>query len=168
MLHDSGQLCYSFFLPFSFDERLRDINMSWLVVFEFIQKALSSFGLELDFHKPCDFAVGNRKICGNSSRRGLHGTLIHGTILLSSDVWRFPRYLNHPSDEPEYRRGRGHTEFVTTLEQLGVYVSRSRLIEEILKSIGNHEMVKLPGRLSAAARDLIVVKYSRDEWNLKM
>jgi lipoate-protein ligase A len=168
VLHDKGQVCYSFFLPYYMDERLRDINDSWLVVYEYLQKALASFNIELQFHRPCDFACGNRKISGNSSRRGTHGALLHGTILLNSNVWLFSRYLRHPSDEPDYRKGRAHTEFVTTLDALGISISPEEVFELLKSSIGRSVSLKPAHRLVAAARDLVVVKYSRDEWNLRM
>ena len=35
--------------------------------------------------------------------------------MISNDLTLIDRYLKHPSKEPEYRRGRPHTAFVTTL-----------------------------------------------------
>ena len=40
------------------------------------------------------------------------------SILVSADVSLMERYLKHPPREPEYRKGRRHSEFVTNLATL--------------------------------------------------
>jgi len=67
-----------------------------------------------------DLAVGDRKIGGSCIYR-TKGLLLYGTTLLvDPELSLLKRYLPHPPREPEYRRGRSHAEFVTSLAELGL------------------------------------------------
>jgi lipoate-protein ligase A len=73
-------------------------------------------------HKPIetkgftDLTIGNRKFSGNSQRRRLRHLMFHGTILLHLDLSRVERYLRFPSKQPEYRKSRGHGDFIMNLK----------------------------------------------------
>jgi lipoate-protein ligase A len=62
-----------------------------------------------------DLAIGDRKVYGNSQRRGRRALLHHGTILYDFDHGLMDRFLRLPVRRPAYRRNRDHLAFVTNL-----------------------------------------------------
>lgn len=73
-----------------------------------------------------DLALNGLKVGGGCIYRK-RGLLFYSTTLLfDPDIDKIERYLLHPPREPDYRRGRTHSEFVTSL----VNVADSRGIEE--------------------------------------
>lgn len=78
-----------------------------------------------------DITIGNRKILG-SSMRNTHGCLIYHAVLnVSEDPGLFEKYLRHPRREPDYRTGRSHSEFVTSLKAEGYELTPGVLIPAI-------------------------------------
>jgi lipoate-protein ligase A len=66
-----------------------------------------------------DLAVGDRKLGGSCIWR-TRGLLSYATtVLVRPDIDLMERYLPHPPREPEYRRGRSHRDFVTSVAALG-------------------------------------------------
>ncbi|MBB3185907.1 lipoyl protein ligase domain-containing protein [Microbacter margulisiae] len=66
-----------------------------------------------------DISYGNRKISGSSIYRSRNTLLYHAVINVSESASTFEKYLKHPSKEPDYRLGRSHSEFVTSLREIG-------------------------------------------------
>lgn len=62
-----------------------------------------------------DITIGNRKILGSSMRRVNDKLVYHAVVNLGEDPSIFGRYLLHPRREPDYRAGRSHSEFVTSI-----------------------------------------------------
>ncbi|MBS1262707.1 MAG: Lipoate-protein ligase A [Calditrichaeota bacterium] len=65
-----------------------------------------------------DLAVAGRKIAGSAVYRAKDLFYYAVTLLVNPDLSLIPRYLPHPPREPDYRRGRGHLEFITTLRDI--------------------------------------------------
>lgn len=64
-----------------------------------------------------DLAIGDQKIGGSCIYR-VPGLIYYSTTLLvDPDIDLVERYLEHPPREPEYRRGRPHREFMTSLKE---------------------------------------------------
>jgi lipoate-protein ligase A len=91
---------------------------------------LAGFGLAGVQHGTSDVAVGDRKISGNAQARRWRALLVHGTLLVDFDFNLAETVLLHPPREPEYRRGRGHRDFLVTLRELGIKADR-RSIENV-------------------------------------
>lgn len=66
-----------------------------------------------------DVCVGERKLAGSSLRLWQGRVLFQVSLLVDADVSLLDRYLPAPSRAPEYRRGRPHREFVTTMRAAG-------------------------------------------------
>ena len=66
-----------------------------------------------------DITIGNRKILGSSMRKVNDKLVYHAVLNLGEDPAIFGRYLRHPGREPEYRAGRSHSEFVTSMAAEG-------------------------------------------------
>lgn len=64
-----------------------------------------------------DLVMENRKIGGSCvwRTRGLFYYTV--SLLVNPNLDLLPLYLKHPPREPEYRQGRSHLEFVTSLER---------------------------------------------------
>ena len=73
-----------------------------------------------------DLAIGDRKISGNSQRRGRQALLHHGTILYDFNPELMQRYLKDAPRQPAYRAGRSHLNFVTN-----VSVTRDAIVQAI-------------------------------------
>ncbi len=66
-----------------------------------------------------DIAIDNKKIAGSSIYRNKKGLLYHAVLNLGEASDTFEKYLKHPTKEPDYRNGRSHSEFVTSLREIG-------------------------------------------------
>lgn len=101
---------------------------------------LSKLGIEnLSSKGISDLSIGGKKIMGSSMY--LKGDLLfyHAVINVSEDVSKISKYLKHPSKEPDYRKGRSHDEFVTSLHKEGYLVDNKevmRCVESALSRLG--------------------------------
>ena len=66
-----------------------------------------------------DLAIGERKIAGTSVFRRRLILFYQASVLVANDPAEFERYLTYPAQEPDYRSGRGHQAFCTTLHAAG-------------------------------------------------
>ncbi len=88
-----------------------------------------------------DITIGNRKILGSSMRKVSDRLVYHAVLNLGEDPAIFSRYLRHPGREPDYRAGRSHSEFVTSvaaegyrLEPADVISMLQRRLQEVMTS----------------------------------
>jgi len=87
-----------------------------------------------------DLAVDDRKLGGSCVHR-MRGMMYYSTTLLLDPAWPLmDRYLPHPPREPDYRRGRPHRQFLTSLRELGAMDTRrawlARLQEALAPRVG--------------------------------
>jgi len=78
-----------------------------------------------------DIAISGKKILGSAIYRSKEALLYHAVLNLGEPSVTFERYLKHPSKEPDYRQGRSHTEFVTSLKEKGYTKSYHHLENEL-------------------------------------
>jgi len=84
----------------------------------YIIEALQSLGIQhVNQQGHSDVCLGNCKILGSSMYRKKDLLFYTASLMITNDVHEIDRYLKHPSKEPDYRQGRLHTEFVTTIHQ---------------------------------------------------
>lgn len=66
-----------------------------------------------------DIAIGQMKILGSAMHRKPKTVFYHGVLNVAEPVESFDALLKHPSREPNYRQGRSHKAFVTSLKAAG-------------------------------------------------
>jgi lipoate---protein ligase len=66
-----------------------------------------------------DLAIRGKKIVGTSLYRTRLVLFYQASLLVSNDIGVFTRYLAMPAKVPEYRAGRSHEEFCTTIAREG-------------------------------------------------
>jgi lipoate-protein ligase A len=105
----------------AYPANLKRFASQWIIpIGEAVVRALQRVGVEGAAVRGLgDVAIGDRKILGASLYANREVALYQGSLLVDSDLSLIPAYLPHPSREPDYRRGRSHLEFVTTLRRTG-------------------------------------------------
>lgn len=66
----------------------------------------------LDQNGISDITLEGKKIAGTSIYRSRNYLMYQASILVDAKIGLIERYLAHPSKEPEYRKGKPHSEFV--------------------------------------------------------
>ncbi|HKK67541.1 MAG TPA: hypothetical protein VJ946_04990 [Bacteroidales bacterium] len=74
-----------------------------------------------------DLSVDNIKIAGSAIYRSREHLFYHMVLNIHEDINLIDRYLLHPEREPDYRKGRRHSEFVTNLHTLGYRYSTKEI-----------------------------------------
>jgi len=62
-----------------------------------------------------DISIGDKKILGSAIFRNTVSVFYHAILNVSEDISLISKYLKHPKREPDYRLGRAHSKFVTSL-----------------------------------------------------
>lgn len=76
----------------------------------------SNFDLSTHQRGTSDLCIEQKKILGCSLYMPRDYVLYLASVLYQDETERISKYLAHPSREPEYRAGRLHKDFVTSLE----------------------------------------------------
>jgi lipoate-protein ligase A len=87
-----------------------------------------------------DLSIGAKKIAGSSMYLQKDIIFYHAVLNISENPSLISRYLRHPSKEPDYREGRSHEEFVTSLKSEGYDLAPDLLFDKItlaLKELDN-------------------------------
>jgi lipoate-protein ligase A len=120
--------------PFRNKEYAGQIN-SWFI------EALSRLGVEgVEPRGISDLAIGEKKILGTSIYRTRLVLFYQASLLVSNDLSIFSRYLAMPARVPEYRAGRAHEDFCTTLVREGYSLS----VSDVMKVLKEVVDVRLP------------------------
>lgn len=153
-----GCLMYSLLIHLEASPRLRMLDVAHRYVMERMLAAIQELVPAAELDGTCDLVLDGRKFSGNSLRVGRNWMLYHGTFLLDMRLSWMDELLKHPPREPEYRRGRSHSDFVTNLR-----VDEESLIRAIRQAWEADEEFANPP-LDSIPR-LIETRYGRDEWN---
>ena len=111
-----GCLMYAVLLSYSERPELRMLDAAHQFVMSRLANAIGTLGFDVASKGICDLTLGERKFSGNALRCKRNWMVYHGTILCTFETSLIDRYLGMPARQPEYRRGRGHREFVTRLD----------------------------------------------------
>ena len=80
-----------------------------------------------------DIVAGDQKVAGTSLFRSRQYLLYQASILVALDRPLISQCLKHPTKEPDYRKGRKHDSFLTSLSELEPAITSSGLVKEALE-----------------------------------
>jgi lipoate-protein ligase A len=104
---------------------------------EKIIRALSRLGVkDLGTRGVSDLCLGEQKILGSSIYRNKDLVFYHGVLNRAESPTIMEQYLEHPNREPEYRKGRKHRDFVTSLLEKGYEFSAAEIRPILLEELG--------------------------------
>jgi lipoate-protein ligase A len=157
VLLGQGCLLFSLILRYDRDPVLADLHGSYRYILDRLLRGLPPHVPPLTHQGPSDLAWGDRKFSGNAQQRKREHLLHHGTLLHDFDFTLLDRYLKLPPKQPDYRRQRGHVDFLTNLP------IAEELLERTLRDVwqADEELHTLP---MAAFRNLVEEKYAQEEW----
>jgi len=111
------------------NEYFRKIN-------DLIISSLSRLGVRrLEHNGISDISINDKKILGSSIYRRKKLLFYQASLMVNPDTGLISRYLRHPSKEPEYRKSRGHGDFMTTLEMEGYPLSLEEVKDSLFKDL---------------------------------
>lgn len=91
-----------------------------------------------------DIALGEMKVLGSSMYRGKGYLFYHAVLNFDEPSTTFQKYLTHPKNEPDYRKGRNHHEFVTSLKETGyskdIHHLKSSIADSLSTFLSNFEV----------------------------
>lgn len=126
-------LCISALQP---ETRLKSPKLYFNAYNEKIIRALLHLGVEnVRADGISDICIGEKKILGSSIYRNKNRVLYHAVLNRAESVDTIEYYLKHPPREPEYRSGRSHSDFVTSLEKEGYGFSPLELKQTLLAEL---------------------------------
>lgn len=108
-----------------------------------------------------DLTLGERKFSGNAQYRKRQYVLVHGTFLLNFELRSMEKFLKIPTKQPDYRRQRGHGEFLANLK-IEVAVLREAL-RSCWSAKAGFDVKPLEGIIHGLLRE----RYQCPEWNEK-
>lgn len=109
-------LMYAVLLDYRKRPELRMLDQAHEFVMLQLRDALHAIGVETEMHGTCDLTFEGRKFSGNALRCRRNWFLYHGTIILDGfDLSLIAQCLGDPKRQPDYREGRSHREFVTSI-----------------------------------------------------
>ncbi len=104
--------------------------------------ALSTLGVKnLHMKGISDISIGNKKILGSSIYRKKDTLFYHAVLNVSESTSVISKYLKHPAKEPDYRKGRSHETFVTSLVAEGYKQSIEELTAALSKRLNSFKSV---------------------------
>lgn len=116
--------------------KLRNPSIYFNIINSSILRALKECGLDgTEMRGISDLAIDGKKILGSSIYRTTNKVLYHAVLNVSEDVSVIEKYIAHPLKEPDYRKGRSHAEFVTSLFLKGYIPEEEKLAKTIKKHI---------------------------------
>ena len=153
--------CLNYTLILKIDQSLENVTDTNCFIMKRNAAVLQELvGKEVSVRGHTDLAVGDMKVSGNAQRRKRQWLLFHGTFLCHADLTLMERLLKHPPREPDYRQGRTHSMFITTIN------APPQAIKDAMRRGWNASGApeRLPTTLISR---LVAEKYATDAWNLK-
>ena len=166
-------LCFEVIAPLGTTENL-SIRESFRVYTQPLCRILKRHGLNASSSGISDITVitGNtpRKIAGCAQLRKKKAMVIHASILINLNKTLLEKYLRFPSDVPQYRQNRSHTDFCLNLSEVIPDLTPQQLSTELQSEftrVGWNIIDQLPQERPRLTEELLRKKYSRPSWNIE-
>ena len=165
VLQGPGCLNYALFLEIAKNPELRTVTSANRFIMERHRSAVAKLlGKEVLVQGHTDLTLGGLKFSGNSQRRKKKYLLFHGTFLIKFDFTALEKYLRMPSKQPDYRKSRTHSEFLTNLK-----ISSDKIKSVLKEAWSARGTVPSPhDRTRSVIQKLVAETYSNSEWNFKL
>lgn len=177
-----GVLCWEAWADCAELERVCEggsgIRSAYAVLSGPVTSGLARLGVDAFHAGVCDVSVRipgeerARKLAGTAQLRRKERVLVHGSLLVTADVAALSRYLTFPSEQPDYREGRGHADFCTTVAGVTATDMEPQLfMREVAGAIASAALIygwrvlTPPESLDAAAEAHYADKYASPDWN---
>lgn len=163
--HDYGNLNFSFIRHY--DRRsLKDVSH----ILEPVRAALLQLGVVADFNDKNDLFVAGKKISGNAQFSNTKRIILHGTLLLNSDLVSLRQALQANKDRIISRARKSVPSDVTNISDhlppgIGMHELQQQLVECIAEREGGLQKIPLPDQEWNSVRRLCLKKYRSWEWN---
>jgi lipoate-protein ligase A len=110
-----------------------------------------------------------RKLSGNSQARKRRSVVVHGTLLADPDFALIEKLLRFPSSVPDYRAGREHRAFLTSLRELNAPYELDSFSKILLKHLSSDKLDLSSASVDEMSRAerLFLEKYGSDAWNFR-
>ena len=116
-------------VPLSMVQKAHDV---FVIANDIIKEALSKEGVQnITSRGISDICIGEQKILGSAIFKKPDSVFYHAVLNVSEDVNLIERYLQHPKREPDYRKGRSHLAFVSSIHK----ESHKIAVEKVQKTV---------------------------------
>jgi lipoate-protein ligase A len=132
---DRGQINYALALG-DLPESPREV---FALVCGGLVQALRTLGVEAVHHAPNDIEARGRKISGSAMKRGRGASLVHGTLLVSTDLALMADL---------FPAGRGLDRLTDLRSELGAAPSRAAIIDAVADGLGRYLATRFEPDLS--------------------
>lgn len=150
--------CLNYSVVLKIGGELEGIPQTNTFVMERNRQALETLlGQPVKIRGHTDLATNDLKFSGNAQRRKKNFLLFHGTFLLQFDLSLVESLLKFPSKQPDYRKDRSHTGFLTNL---------NLPMDRVKDALREAWCAETPVSNVPDFEDL-TEKYRTDAWNLK-
>ncbi|MFC2092576.1 hypothetical protein ACFLSV_01625 [Bacteroidota bacterium] len=117
-------------------EELKNTRKYFRIYNQRIIDVLEKQGIDNLSHKGIsDIALNNKKVLGSAIYRTKGKLFYHSVLNVSEPVSTIEKYIKHPNREPDYRNGRKHSEFVTSLSAEGFKKNITKLKNSLEKIV---------------------------------
>jgi len=104
--------------------------------------ALETLGVDgLSVRGTSDLALGERKLLGSAIYQRGTRLFYHAVLNVAEDPSTIQRYLRHPVREPQYRQGKRHDDFVTSLAREGFQVGPEACREALARAFAPNPLL---------------------------
>ncbi len=166
-------LCFEVIAPLAADTDTLTIRESFTRYTEPLVAVLQNQGLAADVSGISDITVScngsARKIAGCAQLRKKSALVVHASILVTLEPELLEKYLNFPSDVPDYRHGRSHRDFCITLADLIPEINPLTLSKLLNAEFSrrNWKIIQPPLQFTELASELLNKKYRSSSWNIE-
>ena len=183
VLHGPGNLNYSIFLSLKAYPQMYPLRYSYNSILHILKNALQAQNIACTLAGSSDLAMIEkdgtlRKISGNAQFRRKGVLVFHGTLITRKEIiTKMKKYLSHPPEEPEYRLGRKHRDFMASLPPFFDFAAFYNYFSQRVQKLLNVDKERNPAIISlspeekhsvyALSRRLAQKRYLDPKWILE-
>ncbi len=168
----SGTLCFEVIAPITNTTADLNIKESFQEYTAPLVNLLNSRGIPAQMSGVSDISVSindeSKKVAGCAQLRKKRALVVHASILVDIDKTLLENYLQFPSDVPDYRNNRTHTDFCLNLSELAPNLTTEIIELELLAEFTRlgWKIIKDKPTFNTLATQLLEKKYSQNSWNI--